>query len=233
MLRLVSWNIHKGKSIINKAADHNKSSEALRLIHCDLLCLQEVQMVDYLEPVTHRFANSGAVIYRPNVIQKSKNHGNAIVNCSKKDIEVKFLNNWDVSAHSFESRSYLHTQCHYKKQEFHLFSTHLALTPRAQLKQIELLSEIIQELPASMPIIIAGDFNCPTNMVTHKMLQMGFESTPCCQLRTFPAPLPLMRLDKIYIRNLKAKSGGALDRKEWSHFSDHLPVWIDIDFTGL
>lgn len=42
--------------------------------------------------------------------------------------------------------------------------------------------------------------------------------------RSFPARLPMLRLDRIYLRNAQACEARVLSRYPWSHLSDHAPL---------
>ncbi|HZH05479.1 MAG TPA: EEP domain-containing protein, partial [Lautropia sp.] len=46
--------------------------------------------------------------------------------------------------------------------------------------------------------------------------------------RTFPARLPVLQLDRIYVRNARAHSPLVLPRRPWSHLSDHAPLAAEI-----
>ena len=46
--------------------------------------------------------------------------------------------------------------------------------------------------------------------------------------RTFPARFPILRLDRIYVRNATVSHPWALPRKPWSHLSDHAPLAVEI-----
>lgn len=47
--------------------------------------------------------------------------------------------------------------------------------------------------------------------------------------RTFPARLPLLALDRIYVRNLTAHNPRVLTARPWSHLSDHVPLSVEIE----
>ena len=47
--------------------------------------------------------------------------------------------------------------------------------------------------------------------------------------RSFPARLPALRLDRIYVRNLKANRPQVLSTRPWSHLSDHAPLSVEIE----
>jgi endonuclease/exonuclease/phosphatase family metal-dependent hydrolase len=47
-------------------------------------------------------------------------------------------------------------------------------------------------------------------------------------VRTFPVRFPLLRLDRIYVKNAHASSPTALPLREWRHLSDHAPLSAEI-----
>ncbi|MNO07717.1 hypothetical protein D3C81_2300220 [compost metagenome] len=47
--------------------------------------------------------------------------------------------------------------------------------------------------------------------------------------RSFPARLPILRLDRIYVRNLKARHPKVLSVRPWSPLSDHAPLSVEIE----
>ncbi|EAS3780502.1 EEP domain-containing protein, partial [Salmonella enterica] len=46
--------------------------------------------------------------------------------------------------------------------------------------------------------------------------------------RTFPVSMPLLRLDRIYVKNANASSPTALPLRNWRHLSDHAPLSAEI-----
>lgn len=46
--------------------------------------------------------------------------------------------------------------------------------------------------------------------------------------RTFPVSFPLLRLDRIYVKNAHASHPKALALKQWRHLSDHAPLSVEI-----
>ena len=47
-------------------------------------------------------------------------------------------------------------------------------------------------------------------------------------LPTYPAKLPVLSLDRIYVRNLKVKRAWVHKGKPWSELSDHLPISAEL-----
>ncbi len=84
-------------------------------------------------------------------------------------------------------------------------------------------------VPPDAPLVIAGDFNDWRENVDKVLtsdlgLQEAFLSTQGFHPKTFPAWLPLLKLDRIYYRNLKLVSADVLQNKIWRGLSDHLPI---------
>ena len=75
----------------------------------------------------------------------------------------------------------------------------------------------------SEPVIVAGDFNdwrlkADARLSGHLVEAFGKPA------RSFPARLPMLRLDRIYLRNAQACEARVLSRYPWSHLSDHAPL---------
>lgn len=47
-------------------------------------------------------------------------------------------------------------------------------------------------------------------------------------MRTFPASMPLLALDRIYVRNAAVHAPLELPRKPWDQLSDHAPLAAEI-----
>jgi endonuclease/exonuclease/phosphatase family metal-dependent hydrolase len=108
------------------------------------------------------------------------------------------------------------------------------LTEKQRRGQLDLLCDLIaKSAPAEAPVIVAGDFN-DWRMRVHEiftarmvMLEVFAQATGVTA-RTFPARLPLLPLDRIYVRNADAHAPVVLPRKPWSHLSDHAPLVAEI-----
>ena len=46
--------------------------------------------------------------------------------------------------------------------------------------------------------------------------------------RTFPGRFPLLRLDRIYVRDLRVEDASVLDTHPWPHLSDHVPLYAQV-----
>jgi endonuclease/exonuclease/phosphatase family metal-dependent hydrolase len=83
-------------------------------------------------------------------------------------------------------------------------------------------------------VVVAGDFNDWRHRA-HAQLEKGaelhevFVQANGRAARTFPARLPLLRLDRIYVRNAIGHAPVVLPLRPWSHLSDHAPLAAEIE----
>ena len=111
---------------------------------------------------------------------------------------------------------------------------HLGLKEAHRRHQLALLSEIIREhVPAAAPLIVAGDFNdwaARANRILEESagLLEVFVHSNSRSARTFPAGFPLLRLDRIYVRNARVHAPLVLPRQPWARLSDHAPLAAEI-----
>jgi endonuclease/exonuclease/phosphatase family metal-dependent hydrolase len=116
-----------------------------------------------------------------------------------------------------------------------ILCAHLNLFERDRIKQYEAISQYMRnEIDDDQPLILAGDFNDWKRMSCDRLASnLGMvEAFRHCHGKlspTFPAKLPVLSLDRIYVRNLKVKDAWVHTGKPWSTLSDHLP--ISAEFT--
>jgi endonuclease/exonuclease/phosphatase family metal-dependent hydrolase len=81
-------------------------------------------------------------------------------------------------------------------------------------------------VPAGAPLIVAGDFNDWRHRVTHQLahplnLHEVFEVLRGRPARSFPSVLPLMALDRVYVRGLRVDDCHVHHGRVWARISDH------------
>lgn len=160
-LRVVSYNIHKGRSLGGR-----DSLPELRLglhgLHADILFLQEVQGRNEQRANLHAQHESLAaalhmqVAYGCNAVREMTDHGNALLS----RYPILSFENEDVSDHALEQRGLLHTEVDVEGRRVHCFVVHLGLFAGSRMRQIQTMAERIERLVAPHePVLIAGDFN--------------------------------------------------------------------------
>jgi len=245
-LRVASYNIHKGLSftpLFNRRLTIHELREKLRVLGADIVFLQEVQGLN--DRFALRFAAwPGAQheflagerwqhVYARNAVYDHGHHGNAILS---RFPFVSFENE-DVSDHRFERRGLLHTVVTVPgwRRNLHCVCVHLSLHERGRNRQLEAISGRLEELASrDLPIIVAGDFNDWRHRASTILEQrLGMREVSLARhgraARTFPSVLPLLRLDRIYVRGFDVVSSQVHKGRPWSLLSDHLAVSAEIE----
>jgi len=243
--KVLTANVHKGFSLFNRRFVLNELREAVRHVGAEIVFLQEVLGSHALH--AKRVANWPTMsqyefladsmwpnfAYGRNAVYPDGDHGNALL--SKYPI-VRY-DNHDFAYEGQEQRGILHAVLAAQALatvEIHVICVHFGLTEAERTAQLARLCDLIgQVVPPHAPLVVAGDFN-DWRLQVHKLLQkrMGlrevFVHAHGAAAKTFPARLPLLRLDRIYVRNADAHSPIVLPRKPWSHLSDHAPLMAEI-----
>ncbi len=236
-LHVATYNIHKGFSFFRRRMVIHDVREHLRLLNADLVFLQEVQGNHSkharrfhnwpAQPQTEFLADAvwTDFAYGRNAVYDDGHHGNAILS----RFPIVRWDNQDISAHRFESRGLLHCEIEVPgwDQLLHCVCVHLALTAGHRNRQMRLLQTRIEQLvPRSAPLIIAGDFNDWTQNAQHGLaraleLREAFETAHGRPARSFPAALPLLQLDRIYVRGFGVQDARVHHGHPWARISDH------------
>ena len=247
---VLTVNTHKGFTLFNRRFILHELREAVRTVSADLVFLQEVQGIHeenarrhskhWPEAPHYEFLADSIwpqVAYGRNAVYPHGHHGNALLS----KFPILSYQNRDASVHGHEERGLLHCVLDAKGTgtEVHAICAHLGLREAHRAQQFQLLCDIIErEIPAHAPLIIAGDFN-DWRCRGHSLLQgcAGlreiFLETFGRFARTFPARLPLLALDRIYVRNLDVVRPMVLSMKPWSHLSDHAALAADLRLPAV
>ena len=244
-LKVLTVNIHKGFTFFNRKFILPELREAVRSVGADVVFLQEVtgtnakhpeKFDNYPETPHYEFLADSIwpqFAYGRNAVYTHGDHGNAIM--SKFPI-VRFENH-DVSISGPERRGLLHCELHIpgRAVNVHAICVHLSLTEAHRTQQMDKLCNLVNaDVPAQAPLIVAGDFNdwrqrADAQLARGASLREVFVQANGYPARTFPARLPLLRLDRIYVRNAIGHAPVVLPTKPWSQLSDHAPLAAEIE----
>lgn len=237
-ITILSYNIHKGFTTGNRKFILEDIKKSIQNTEADLVCLQEVigshtkhfqkiknwpsaSQFEYLADQTWQH-----FVYGKNAIYPKGDHGNALLS----KYPVIEWSNQNIST-KYERRGLLHVVLNIDDiNKLHVFCIHLGLFEKDRKNQLAIIIETINStVPSDAPLLVAGDFNDWHNYATgllHLKLNMqeAFISMYGKVAITFPAKLPILRLDRIYYRNLKCISAKLLKDKIWKKLSDHLPL---------
>jgi len=236
-LHIATYNIHKGFSHFNRRMAVHDLRDRLRDLDADVIFLQEVvgqhkghaaRYENWPTVSQHEFLSDSVwpdFAYGKNAVHDEGHHGNAILS----RYPIVRWDNEDVSSNRFESRGLLHCEIAIPgwEQDLHCVCVHLGLFARGQKKQLQALERRIEQLvPSTAPLVIAGDFNdwretANRILVDGLNLTEAFELTKGRAARSFPAMLPLFRLDRIYVRGFHVETAQVHHGRAWSRISDH------------
>ncbi len=243
MLRVMTRNVHKGFNFLNRGFVLPELRDAVRTTGADLAFLQEVIGVHQgharrharwpAQPQYEFLADSmwPQYAYGRNAVYQHGDHGNAVL--SKYPIAGH--DNVDISVGRHEKRGLLHCRIALPQRggEVHAVCVHLALRESHRRQQLaRLMRHVLDAVPAHAPLVVAGDFNDWRDRSTAPLRELGLveafaDSGRGCA-RTFPGRWPLLRLDRIYVRNASIVAARVLDAQPWPHLSDHVPLLAEI-----
>ncbi len=186
--------------------------------------------------------------YGMNAVYDHGHHGNALLS----SFPITSAVNHDVSDHAFESRGILHCVLPIAGQAVHCYVIHLGLFAGSRLRQSQSLIEAVESTaPRDAPLLIAGDFNDWTNALGKSLChRLGVSEVFDRQLsvrgfgdylrrlsgrgprkspaRTFPSAMPVLQLDRIYVRGFKVMEASVLHGASWARLSDHAPIVAEL-----
>ncbi len=241
-LRILTVNTHKGFTSFNRRFILPELREAVRSVSADIVFLQEVHGTHQRHASRHAnwpptpqyeyLADSmwSDFAYGRNAVYPDGDHGNALL--SKFPI-VRYENH-DVSISGPERRGLLHCVLAVPGHaEVHAVCVHLGLREGQRLKQMHLLCELLDTVPEDAPVIVAGDFNDWRLRADHVLaegarLKEAFVAEHGMPAKSFPARWPLLRLDRVYVRNASSHRPEVLVNRPWSHLSDHAPLAVEV-----
>ncbi|MDH4234153.1 MAG: endonuclease/exonuclease/phosphatase family protein [Gallionella sp.] len=235
-LKIATYNIHKGFSQFNRRVVLHELRERLRELDADIVFLQEAQgehsrhaerHPNYPEGAQHEFIAEEVwphCAYGKNSVYEAGHHGNAII--SRYTI-LRSVNK-DISAHRFESRGLLHCEIELAdRQHVHCLCAHFGLFAKGKREQTRTLIDYVRnEIPHDASLIIAGDFNDWRNQMSQTLsseldVHDVFHVHSGKLARSYPAALPLLRLDRIYVRGFSVLQSDVHVGGVWQRLSDH------------
>ncbi|MGO2203069.1 endonuclease/exonuclease/phosphatase family protein [Pseudomonas helleri] len=241
-MKVLTVNTHKGFTAFNRRFILPELREAVRETKADLVFLQEVlglhekhsSRYDHWPQVSQYefLADSmwSDFAYGRNAVYPDGHHGNAVLS----KYPIKSYRNLDVSITGPERRGLLHCVLQVPgHDQVHAICVHLSLLESHRQLQIVLLNQLLKSLPPCDPVIIAGDFNdwrmhANAALSQRDDLHEVFERHHGKLAKTYPARWPLLRLDRIYLRNASSQNPTILGSKPWTHLSDHLPLAVEV-----
>ncbi|MGE5471746.1 MAG: endonuclease/exonuclease/phosphatase family protein [Bacteroidota bacterium] len=236
VLHVTTFNIHKGFSQFNRRMMVHELRDRLRDLNPDIVFLQEVQGLhlghaenhaSWPDEPQHEFLAEDvwpAAAYGRNMVYDHGHHGNAILS----RFPILNAHNQDVTHLQFEKRGLLHCRIELPSgPAVHCVCVHLSLFGYSRRRQMAALADYLDRLvEPNAPLIIAGDFNDWSNGAARHLAQRlelnevfsHANGAPAC---SFPAAMPMFRLDRIYVRGFNVQRTEVHHGQPWSAISDH------------
>ncbi len=246
VIKILTVNTHKGFTFFNRHFILHELRDAIRATGADIVFLQEVigarrhvgvRPTRWPDTSHYEFLADSIwsdFAYGQNAVYPHGDHGNALLS----KFPILRSRNYDVSVGRHERRGLLHCVIRLpgvqQNQEIHAICVHLGLREMQRRSQLDSLCRMISEdIPGNLPLVIAGDFNdwrlkAQKRLTRATSLREVFFDTQGNVARTFPARYPLLRLDRIYVRNACAYRALPLSTRPWTHLSDHAPLAAEI-----
>lgn len=236
MISVLSFNIHKGTCSLGLRQTLAGIKAMLNRLNPDIVLLQEVrgahssidqsqfeQLADTLWP---------SFAYGKNASYDAGHHGNCILS----RFPILSTRNVDISTNSLESRGLLlaDVDVPHWPTTLELACTHLDLFHKGRARQREAIIAELSKIPSERSLILAGDFNDWTIDFTDPLflrlgLKEAFYQLNGAHVRSFPSYAPVLKLDRLYYRNLTALKAECPTAKGEAKLSDHLPIMVQLD----
>lgn len=244
LLRVMTVNVHKGFTFLKRRFVLRELRDAVREVGADLVFLQEIHgarrgsAAAALDVPHYEFLADQiwpAFAYGRNAVYSDGDHGNALL--SKYPIvrwENRTLSAGAQDKH--ERRGLLHCVLRVceRSEVVHAVCVHLGLKQAHRRSQLQQLCDFVeQHVPASEPLLVAGDFNdwrgnAHALLLERAGLDEVFVEAHGQAARTYPAWLPVLPLDRIYVRGVRDHGPLSLPARPWSGLSDHAPIAAEI-----
>jgi endonuclease/exonuclease/phosphatase family metal-dependent hydrolase len=245
--KVLTTNVHKGFNLFNRKFILTELRDAVRHVSADVVFLQEVHGTHAAH--AKRFTNWPVMpqyefladsiwpnfAYGRNAVYPDGDHGNALLS----KFPILHHANYDAAVKGDEQRGMLHAVLAAPSfnQAIHVICVHFGLTESFRHAQLKVLIDLVESVvPSTAPLIIAGDFNdwrlrLHAALTGRLQLREIFVQAYGTAAKTFPARWPLLRLDRIYLRNAHAHGPVVLPTKPWSHLSDHAPLAAEVHLS--
>ena len=247
MIKILTYNIHKGFDRYNRDFVLHRIKENLHDIEVDIVLLQEIQgrhlhhetrISSWPDVSQFEFLADSVwphYAYGKNAIYRKGHHGNAILS----KFEIAEWNNLNLSRFQRASRSMLHGRVELPggRRHLHLLCVHLDLLGFERKRQLRELRHYIEStIEADSPVILAGDFNDwrgGLGKVLESQLGMheAYREINGRYARTYPSHWPMLCMDRIYFRGIELMDSYCMERHPWDELSDHLPLYARFEVT--
>ena len=234
-MKVLTWNLHKGRDARRRPVALERLAEALAGTGADVLLLQEVfhgaapEAAPQASTLARLLGMHAA--YVPNARYARGHHGNAIL--SREAIPL--VTHRDLSTNPIERRGLLHVHLVVPgARRLNVLNTHLGLNTVQRRRQVHRIADFVaSHRPAGDPWLLGGDFNDWTSRLDAYVRRRLHATNVLADRRwrarcTYPVRRPWLPLDRLYTRDLEARDAAVLCGPPYAELSDHLPIVAEV-----
>lgn len=230
-LKVATWNVHGFLSAEGVRAP-GRAVSVLRELGADIVGLQEAQWRD-AQPGSHGELDHLAAAADLKAIRGPcrrgafGNFGNALLT----RFPATHVRHVELGVPGREPRGVLDVRLDAPGTTLRVMVTHFGLRASERRRQVSILLDLLRDADGE-PLVLLGDFNewLPRSRTVRRLDRaLG----PGVVHRSFPTRLPLLPLDRIWVRPGSAiVQSGAWRSRATRTASDHLPVWAELNLRS-
>lgn len=236
--RIATYNIHKGRGIDGRVRIE-RIVRVLREIDADIVALQEViNRHDRSQEEDQAGYLANALGYAFTVGETRNHRLGVMANVTLSRWPIESSRQIDLSVPGRQPRGALRTDIRVRDDLLHVFNVHLGTAARERRAQARLIDErLLKVLDVPGQRVVLGDFNDWNHGLVTRMLSEEFHLTDLAKhvrrTRAYPAGLPLLHLDHIYLDHRLKILEARFHRNRLSLIaSDHLPLVVNVAHKG-
>lgn len=219
VVRVMTWNIHGGVGL-DGVQDMRRVADEIAQVDPDILALQEVANRRAEDTLLSILAARTSYSAFPAVTMTAPDGDYGQLVLSRWPVKESVAH--DISVAPYEPRRMISLMVDSPMGDVHVLATHLGLRFSERRAQAAILCEAARAV--STPLVALGDFNDWLRLRSISgMLDHIFPRRT--HLRTFPARLPLLSLDRIYCSGSFQISNASAP---WTLASDHRAVVAEL-----
>ncbi|HEY1098717.1 MAG TPA: endonuclease/exonuclease/phosphatase family protein [Myxococcota bacterium] len=229
-LRVATWNVHSFVGHDGRK-DAQRGLQVLRELDADIIALQEIQTEGPEASSALRALSSSTsaatLVLGPTATARD-GFGNAVIS----RLPVEHLEVHDLSVKGREARNAVEVVVRHHHLRLRVFGTHFGLTAKERHAQATKLSALVDDVgdAANDVTIVLGDLNVLDPRESSVTPLLG-RFAPAARLRSFPAFLPMLRLDRVLVSSALVEVTASVHSTKASRAaSDHLPVVATLTF---
>ena len=236
--RIATYNIHKARGMDGRTRVE-RILRVLREVDADIVALQEVLNRENGAAEEHQACYLAERLGYSYTVGETRRHRDAVYgNVTLSRWRFERSHAIDLSVEGREPRGALRTDIRVGGEMLHIFNVHLGTALRERRTQAQLIDQrLLKGLDVSGHRIVMGDFNDWNHGLVTRTLSSEFHLTDLAQhvrrTRAYPALLPLLHLDHIYLdHELKIEKARFHRDRRSLMASDHLPLVAEVAFRN-